>query len=128
MKRPDQVDTAMEERARARFLHQNYLARRDDEPSKAAEHLWGAVNNLLSARHRLEAGSGLSRHRDVVQYLDEVVAATPGLSSDHRDAVEDLHGHYYHHDLAPARLRRELERATTLYDHLTRHLSDALDE
>lgn len=126
MSRVDQREKAVEEWSRARFLHQNYLHRLRDEPSKAGEHLWGGINCLASAIHRLRNGSGISQHRDVLRFLDEL-AVESELDEHHVDAAETLHGHYYHDHLREERLRRELERAGTLYDCLDRLLGGILE-
>lgn len=123
--RPDQRETASAEWDRARFLHQNYLHKLGDEPSKAVEHLWGGINCLASAIHRLRTGSGISQHGDVLRFLDEV-ATDADLDERCVDAAENLHGHYYHDHLREERLRRELRDAGELYDHLDGLLGDLL--
>lgn len=126
MIRPDQMETARDEWDRARFLHQNFLEKRHEEPSKAGEHLWGAINCLASALYRLQNGSGISQHRDVMRFLDELVQSEPELEERHRDAPEDLHGNYYHDNLTESRLEREIENAAYMYDFLDKKVGERL--
>lgn len=127
MTHPEQRERAAAEWERARFLHQNYLHRLGDEPSKAGEHLWGGINCLASAVHRLRTGSGISQHGDVLRFLDEV-ATDASLGEHCVDAAETLHGHYHHDHLREERLRRELREAGRLYDHLDALLGDLLGD
>lgn len=128
MIRPDQLENAQDEWDRARFLHQNFLEKRTEEPSKAGEHLWGAINCLASALYRLQNGSGISQHQDVMRFLDELVQSESELEDRHRNAPENLHGNYYHDNLTESRLERELETAAYMYDFLDREVGKRLRE
>jgi len=125
---PDQIGEAEKEWRRGRYLHQNYLARQNDEPDKAAEHLWGAINKLLSAHRRLKEGTGITSHGAVMEYLEKYVEGQPELDIEHVDSVEDLHGQYYHGYWREERLRREFDRTERIYDVLAHELTEIFEE
>jgi len=119
------LEEAARERNRAHLLYENFLEERD--ASKAGEHLWAAINNLLSAFHRIKTGRGIGEHEKITLFGRELMKKIEGLRPEDFSLIEDLHANYYHEFLSEARYKESVEVARRLYEFLDREVGKALE-
>lgn len=122
----EETGVAEEEFENGRSLYQNYVKKKDENPRKAGEHLWGAINNQLSALSRLSTGTGLGKHEKVREFALDWISLKDELSDDTFEAAENLHRNFYHDFLDGREWQRDAERALRLYDLLETEVSEAL--
>lgn len=122
------IERADEERERAHYLHENYLADRDRKPTKAGEHLWGAINNLLCGIYRIQTGEALHSHSRTRQVALDLAESSTAVTDVHFEAAEDLHENFYHGRTSGERIERKFEQADRFYDFLDRKLGGLLEK
>ncbi|MHC1611061.1 MAG: PaREP1 family protein [Candidatus Methanospirareceae archaeon] len=111
---------------RAKYLHQNFLSRKEKELDKASEDLWGAINSLLSAIHRIKTGRGLGRHKEIRNFAEEI-CMQEGIENLFRDA-EDMHHNFYHNIYERDELLERVRNSERFYDLLEYKLAKLVKE
>jgi Archaeal PaREP1/PaREP8 family. len=111
---------------RARYLYQNFLSRKEKELDKASEDLWGAINNLLSAIHRIKTGKGLGKHGKIRNFAAEI-CVQEGIENLFLDA-ENLHHNFYHDMYERDELLEKVRNSERYYDVLEYKLTKLVKE